>query len=320
MVLTPPSSANSTPKGLTDFVDSSRKLQGLSLFSGIGGLDLALAEWVKPVVYCERERFCHAMLFERMARGKLPTAPLWDDVRTLTRAHINAQIDIIYGGFPCQDISVAGAGKGLAGERSGLFYQIARLISQLRPRFIYLENVPAITCRGGQEVVAVLTRLGYDCRWCVISAASVGAPHLRKRWFLLAHPNGAGLQASGPKQQAAGVEQRSDVAYSNGAGQPPAGAEQQTAGAERRGYVAYPESVGPQGLRASGEQKPGTPSGSLPVMWGGKSRSDLWATEPDVGRVVDGFPGRVDQIKSLGNSVVPEQAREAFKLLIADKR
>lgn len=246
--------------GVTDFVDPPRKLQGLSLFSGIGGLDLALAEWSEPAVYCERERFCQAVLFERMASGQLPTAPIWDDVRTLTTARIDTKIDIIYGGFPCQDISVAGGGAGLEGERSGLFYEIARLTSKLRPKFVFLENVAAITYRGGQEVVATLTRLGYDCCWCVISAKSVGAPHLRKRWFLLAHANSAGLQETGAEQPSTGFEQYS----------------------------------------ASG--------------------NDPWATEPNVGRVVDGFPGRVDQIKSLGNAVVPEQAREAFKLLMTGRR
>jgi len=238
-------------------------INGLDLFSGIGGLTVALDEWVKPVVYCEQERFCQAVLFDRMAGGQLPTAPIWDDVRTLTRAHINAQIDIIYGGFPCQDISVAGRGVGITGERSGLFYQIARLTSELRPRFVFLENVPAIISNGGQEVVATFTRLGYDCRWCVISAKSVGAPHLRKRWFLLAHP----------------------------------------------------ESVGPQGLWASGEQKPDTHGEALLPIRRSQGGSDLWAAEPCVGRVVDGFPGRVDQIKSLGNSVVAQQARKAFTYL-----
>src|SRR5690606_17491199 len=97
---------------------------------------------------------------------------------------------IIYGGFPCQDINVAGRGKGLEGERSGLFFEIMRLAKEIQPKFLFLENVPAITRRGGWECVHAISALGYDCRWCVISAASVGALHKRERWFLLANSTG----------------------------------------------------------------------------------------------------------------------------------
>jgi DNA (cytosine-5)-methyltransferase 1 len=97
------------------------------------------------------------------------------------------KIDIIGGGFPCQDLSVAGAGKGLDGERSGLFFEIVRLIRECNPRFVFLENVPAIRTRGGERVVKELASIGYDCRWTTLSASAVGAPHKRERWFLLAH-------------------------------------------------------------------------------------------------------------------------------------
>ncbi len=169
-------------------------LNGLDLFSGIGGISVALREWVRPIAYCELEHYCQAVLLSRMADGLLQSAPIWDDIRTLEARCLPRAIDIIYGGFPCQDISIAGYGKGLEGERSGLFFEIVRLATEIQPPFLFLENVPAITTRGGLSVVKTLTEAGYDCRWCTISAASVGALHKRERWFLLANSNSQGLQ------------------------------------------------------------------------------------------------------------------------------
>jgi DNA (cytosine-5)-methyltransferase 1 len=133
-----------------------------------------------------------------MADGQLPVAPIWDDVKTFPRTLFAEEggVDIIYGGFPCQDISVAGPGGGLEGERSGLFYELCRVAKEVRPAFVFLENVPAIRTRGLGRVLTELTNMGYDCRWTCVSAAEVGALHLRKRWFLLAHSNSKRLEGS----------------------------------------------------------------------------------------------------------------------------
>jgi DNA (cytosine-5)-methyltransferase 1 len=165
-------------------------MYGLDLFSGIGGITKALEPWVRPIAYCENDRYCQSVLMSRMRDGSLPLAPVWDDVRTLTARELSCvadRPDIIYGGFPCQDISVAGCGRGLDGERSGLFFEVERLIGAIRPRFVFLENVPAIRTRGADVVVGKLAGLGYDCRWDLLSAYDVGAPHERERWFLLAN-------------------------------------------------------------------------------------------------------------------------------------
>jgi len=130
-----------------------------------------------------------------MSEGNLPKAPIWDDIRTLPADEL-PRIDIIYGGFPCQDISVAGRGAGLGGERSGLFYEIMRLVKELRPAFVFLENVPAIRTRGLDKVLHELTQERYDCRWLMLSAAEVGALHKRERWFLLGYSKHNGLAAS----------------------------------------------------------------------------------------------------------------------------
>lgn len=162
--------------------------------------------YVRPVAYCERDRYAAACLLSRMRSGDLPRAPIWDDVRTLRASDLKLLPDIIYGGFPCQDISVAGRRAGLESERSGLFFQIVRLTSEIRPRFIFLENVSAITIRGAERVVGELCRLRYDCRWGVLSAADVGANHRRERWWLLAHANDGARCTEQGQQQEAGAE------------------------------------------------------------------------------------------------------------------
>jgi DNA (cytosine-5)-methyltransferase 1 len=171
---------------------------GLDLFSGIGGITKALEPWVVPIAYCEIDHYAQATLLSRMADGDIKTAPIWDDVTTLRGENIPIQIDIIYGGFPCQDISTAGFGKGLEGERSGLFREICRLVKEIQPPFVFLENVPAIRTRGLREVVRAFTDMGYDCRWTSVSAREVDACHLRKRWFLLAYSNRNGLFKQAP--------------------------------------------------------------------------------------------------------------------------
>jgi DNA (cytosine-5)-methyltransferase 1 len=167
------------------------KLNGLDLFSGIGGIALALQPWVRTVAYCEIDAWCQAVLWERMRDGRLDVAPVWDDITTFDPRPWAGAVDIVSGGFPCQDISAAGRGAGLAGERSGLFFEIARIVRVVRPGFIYLENVPAITAggRGGWDVIGTLAALGYDCRWGVLSAFDVGAPHIRERWWCLGYAN-----------------------------------------------------------------------------------------------------------------------------------
>lgn len=162
-------------------------LNGLDLFSGIGGISYALRDYVRPIAYCEIDPYCQAVLLNRMVDSEISMSPIWDDICTFTGCFFENCIDVIYGGFPCQDISVAGHGKGLAGERSGLYWQVHRLAKEIKPKFIFLENVPVITSRGGLEVVRSLTEIGYDCRWCTLSAQGCGAPHKRERWWLLAH-------------------------------------------------------------------------------------------------------------------------------------
>ena len=299
-------------------------LNGLDLFSGIGGIALALASYVRPVAYCEIDRYAQAVLLSQMVEGVLPVAPIWDDVRTLNReiltGHAKGEhddgktIDIITGGFPCQDISIAGKGAGLAGERSGLFWEVVRLTGDLRPAFVFLENVPAITSRGGAEVVGAFTALGYDCRWCVVSAAKVGANHKRERWFLLAHTTGErrvtwGAKPKGLKREASASVCSSSMAHTNSLREL-----QQGWGLEKfrgRPGNSSKDLAHPGGKRPPKRQGSKTEWAHATVM-----RADWWSTEPDVGRVAHGIPHRVDRIRALGNAVVPLQARTAFEILL----
>jgi DNA (cytosine-5)-methyltransferase 1 len=166
------------------------KLRLLDLFSGIGGFSLGLERSgaFEIVAFCEIDPFC-----SRVLKKHWPEVPCYEDVRTLTAERLTADgiaVDAICGGFPCQDISIAGKGAGLAGERSGLWFEYARLIGELRPRFVIVENVSALLGRGLGRVLGDLAALGYDAEWHCIPAWMVDLPHSRERIWIVAYPNG----------------------------------------------------------------------------------------------------------------------------------
>lgn len=158
----------------------------LDLFSGIGGFALG-AEWAgmqfDAHYYSEVDPYA-IKVYEK----RFPGAIALGDIRAIRGAALPASDWIIAGGFPCQDISVAGKGAGLAGERSGLWYEYARLIGELRPRYAIMENVGALTFRGLDAVLGSLAEIGYDCEWRDIRASDVGAPHRRERIWIVAYP------------------------------------------------------------------------------------------------------------------------------------
>lgn len=158
----------------------------LDLFSGIGGFSLGLERaGMRTVAFCEIDPWCR-----RVLKRHWPNVRAYDDVRGLTAERLVrdgvGSIDVICGGFPCQDISLAGRGRGLAGERSGLWREFARLIGEVRPSYVLVENVGALRGRGLAAVLGDLTALGYDAQWHAIPAAAVGAPHLRDRVWIVA--------------------------------------------------------------------------------------------------------------------------------------
>jgi len=185
----------------------------LDLFSGIGGFSLGLERaGMRTVAFCEIDSYCCAVL-----RKHWPDVPQYDDIRELTGERLCADgifPDVICGGFPCQDISVAGKGAGLAGERSGLWSEYARLIGEIRPQYVIVENVAALLGRGLGRVLGDLAALGYDAEWHCISASEVGAPHRRDRVWIIATDAGSRRRQVGPTPSTGRRQQRTKDAVS----------------------------------------------------------------------------------------------------------
>ncbi|MEO0533297.1 MAG: DNA (cytosine-5-)-methyltransferase [Cyanobacteria bacterium P01_A01_bin.123] len=165
-------------------------IKHLDLFSGIGGFTLAaqMVGGIKTTQFVEIDPFCQKVLEIRF-----PSVQIHDDIQTFNAAA--GEFDLITGGFPCQDISAANSkGRGLEGDRSGLFFEIVRLVRQIRPRYLVLENTSALlTHRGGRDMGAVLwelSQIGLDAEWSVVSCCALGAPHTRERVFIVAYPDG----------------------------------------------------------------------------------------------------------------------------------
>lgn len=166
------------------------KLRVLDLFSGIGGFSLGLERTggFETVAFCEIEPFC-----QRVLRKHWPDVPCYDDVRTLTADRLAADgiaVDVICGGFPCEGISIAGSGKGLADPRSGLWSEFARLIGEIQPQSAIIENSPKLRSRGLHTILADLDALGFNAEWHCVPAAYVGAPHRRDRIWIIAYRQG----------------------------------------------------------------------------------------------------------------------------------
>lgn len=173
-----------------------------SLFAGIGGFELGLERAIpgaQTIWQVEQDAFCQSIL-----KKHWPHAQLYDDVCAVG-AHNLPPVDILCGGFPCQNITNGGKKEGIYGEKSSLWFEMRRIISELRPPIIILENVAAITFRGLSRVLADLAALRYDAEWCIVSARDFGAPHLRERWFCVAYPlrsrSAAGLSTPRPEQE-----------------------------------------------------------------------------------------------------------------------
>jgi DNA (cytosine-5)-methyltransferase 1 len=263
-------------------------LKVLDLFSGIGGFSIGLERaGMQTVAFCEVDKKAQKVL-----RKHWPDVPVFDDVTTLKGEQIGT-VDVICGGFPCQDISFAGKGAGLEGARSGLWWEFHRLIKEIKPSWVIAENVSALRSRGLDTVLRSLAEIGYDAEWHCIPASAVGAPHKRDRVWIVAYPNDAGNRTFkyGIDQDGQTFEQGRDVQPFSGV----SGCGEVMGNADIVGAQVQTE------RRHSSQQVLRGTSEAWRVAIG-----DFWSVEPNVGRVANGVSGRMDRLKQLGNAVVPQ--------------
>jgi len=291
----------------------------LSLFSGIGGLDLGLERAGMTVAgQVEIDPWCRTILAKHW-----PEVPRHDDVRTAAEWWGDRpRPDLICGGFPCQPVSVAGLKLAQDDER-WLWPAMAACIGALRPRFALMENVPGLLARGMGDVLGALAALGYDAEWDCVPASAVGAPHQRDRVWIVA--NSAELLGDGgdgePGRQVPepGDRRRAAAAVADAEGQC---RELRQAAGERPGRLAGSGAEVPD---ADGQCRrtfrPVSATQARPVDSPGRRRQlagvNPWPAEPDVGRVAHGIPRRVDRLRGLGNAVVPQVAEHIGRLILA---
>ncbi len=322
----------------------------LHLFAGAGGGILAgqmLGH--RCIGAVEWEPYAQAVLVARQNDGSLPPFPIWDDVRTFDGRPWAGAVDIVAGGFPCQDISVAGKGAGIEGARSGMWTHMARIVSEIRPQFVFVENSPALITRGLGVVLSDMAALGYDCRWTVLGAADVGAPHQRDRlWILaersdvfqhtehgrterrkqqpcsdekacccnLADPNSIASQIRGPNW--------ADEKTCGGRGCHRGGGDDfREPSASTDEAMADPNSLRqPQPQRSERDERR-RPCDGCGYVFDHIGRyvaeigdSAWWATERGLDRVANGVAHRTHRLKAIGNGQVPQCAAAAFRMLL----
>jgi len=288
----------------------------LALFAGAGGgiLGGQLLGW-RTVCAVECEPYAASVLAARQNDGLLAPFPIWDDVRTFDGKPWRGIVDVVAGGFPCQDISLAGTGKGLDGERSGLWGEMARIIDEVRPRFAFVENSPALTSRGLGRVLGDLAEMGFDAKWGVLGASAVGALHRRERIWIVAYANGVRkLQPQGGKCNKRGRvgDGGSDVPNAD-SHQHQSEPHARSGQGQAKGKQELPSDTNGEGLEKRQGQR-GDDGAELSAIIG----ADWWAVEPAVGRVADGVAARVDRLKAIGNGQVPQCAAYAWRCLTAN--
>jgi len=316
--------------------ETNEPLRELALFAGAGGgiLGGKLLGW-ETVCAVEWESFPASVLMQRQNDGFLPPFPIWDDVQTFDGKPWRGIVDVVSGGFPCQDISCAGKGAGLDGERSGLWGEMRRIIGEIRPQYAFVENSPMLVVRGLNRVLGDFAEMGYDTEWGVISAADCGAPHIRERIWILAkrsdvfpHADNRGI---GRWQQFAESVEEKDVANPASIGD---------GGKPRDIYQAHGGQNGQMCWQLVGaSKKPSNVADSTSIRqprqrqsWFGSDPAEkreretdrafterigyVWGVESPVGRVAHGVANRMDRLKAIGNGQVSIVAATAWRILM----
>lgn len=258
----------------------------LALFAGAGGgiLGSHLLGW-RCVCAVEIDRYARRVLVARQNDGCLAPFPIWDDIRTFDGRPWRGVVDVVSGGFPCQDISSAGRGAGITGAQSGLWSEMARIIGEVRPSYVWVENSPRLIQRGLEVVLADLAALGFDAQWGVVGAIDAGAPHRRERiWIYASNTDGSGKHACPIDAEVAVTSEP----------------------------VAHTQEPGLEGTEPAGDP---CPDGRAAEHGSRGREASWWETEPDVGRVVDGVASRVDRLRCIGNGQVPAVVKLAWQIL-----
>ena len=298
-------------------------LTTLDLFSGIGGFALGLeaTDFFETSCFVENEPYCQAVL-----RHHWPDVPILGDIRDVKGSDLPTQPDVISGGFPCQPFSHAGKQRGQDDPRH-LWPEMLRLIRECRPTWVIGENVTGLIRLGLDEVLSGLEAEGYSTRTFNISACAVGAPHIRQRLWVVAHsdspsePDGSfderarsgqlgfGEDVADAKSAGSQARCRDGVGIANGSRRNKG----QSAGTSSKTDVANTDTTRrqrgiPRGENPKREDQSGHAGCNGSAY--GQSGEEWWAVEPPVGRVVDGLPNRVSQLRALGNSIVPQIAQK----------
>lgn len=291
------------------------KLRTGHLFAGVGGgilADLLLGH--QPIFAVEIGDYPRKVLEQRQADGLLPFFPTFGDIKEFDGTPWRGSVDVLCGGFPCQDISAAGKGAGISGERSGLWKEYARLIGEMRPKFVFAENSPLLRTRGLGVVLEDLASLGYNARWGIIGARDVGAPHKRDRMWVLAYARRKGIHERRESAEAIKEWCRQRGIQSDGI---------QSLQKQEGQSVAYAMHQGLQGgeyaakLNPQGRQESDGSAAECGSLWWREDPAER-TVEPIVGRVVDGLPDSLDRakrLKAIGNAQVPQCAAMAFSIL-----
>lgn len=309
-------------------------MRELALFAGAGGgiLGGRLLGW-RTVCAVEWEPYAASVLVARQNDHSLDPFPIWDDVQTFDGRPWRGLVDVVSGGFPCQDISAAGRGAGISGAKSGMWRHMARIIGEVLPRFVFVENSPLLTNRGLDEVLGALAALGYDAEWCVLGARDAGAPHQRDRiWIRGVLPDASRTRLEGDEPRRSGSQEPLPGGLGGDGDARSAVPDPDRLGVResmRKGAEAPPESIEPRegglpdphGERLERSRRGGAESSRRYGESSGPSRAGHgWTPEPDVGRVAYGVAARVDRLRVLGNGQVPQCAALAWRTLEAQAR